>query len=92
MTFRYGQRHEAEIRAARRIAEQAGTAEHRIADIDLRLFGGSALTDEIEGLENPTSESLAPWIWQHIQPSLPAISRIVVRETCTSGCIYEGHR
>lgn len=48
LTFRYGQRHEAEIRAARRIAEQAGTAEHRIADIDLRLFGGSALTDEIE--------------------------------------------
>lgn len=46
--------------------------------------------NEIEGLENPTSENLARWIWQQIQPSLPAISRVVVRETCTSGCIYEG--
>jgi 7-cyano-7-deazaguanine synthase len=47
MTFRYGQRHEAEIAAALRVAEAMGVAEHIIVDIDLRAFGGSALTDDI---------------------------------------------
>jgi 7-cyano-7-deazaguanine synthase len=45
MTFRYGQRHQAEVVAAKRIAEQAGVAQHIVVDIDLRMFGGSALTD-----------------------------------------------
>jgi len=47
LTFRYGQRHEVEIEAARWIAESAGVAEHVVAEIDLRAFGGSALTDDI---------------------------------------------
>jgi 7-cyano-7-deazaguanine synthase len=47
LTFRYGQRHETEIEAARRIAARQGVAQHVIADIDLRLFGGSALTSDI---------------------------------------------
>jgi len=46
--------------------------------------------NEIAGLENPTSEQLAIWIWQHLKPALPALSRIVVHETCTSGCVYAG--
>ena len=46
--------------------------------------------NEIEGLENPTSERLARWIWRRILPSLPLLSQVVVRETCTSGCIYRG--
>jgi 6-pyruvoyltetrahydropterin/6-carboxytetrahydropterin synthase len=46
--------------------------------------------NEIEGLENPTSENLARWIWQRLKPALPELSQIVVRETCTSGCIYRG--
>ena len=46
--------------------------------------------NDIEGLENPTSENLATWIWREIAPSLPALSKIVVQETCTSGCCYEG--
>ena len=46
--------------------------------------------NEIEGLENPTSENLARWIWKRLQPDLPQLSQIVVRETCTSGCIYRG--
>lgn len=46
--------------------------------------------NEIEGLENPTSENLARWIWRELAPALPQLSRIIVRETCTSGCIYEG--
>ncbi len=46
--------------------------------------------NEIDGLENPTSERLARWIWERLQPALPGLSQIVVRETCTSGCIYRG--
>lgn len=46
--------------------------------------------NEIEGLENPTSEVLAAWIWERLKPALPLLSKIVVRETCTSGCVYEG--
>jgi 7-cyano-7-deazaguanine synthase len=47
LTVRYGQRHELEVEAARRIAEQLGVAEHRVLEIDLRQFGGSALTTEL---------------------------------------------
>lgn len=46
--------------------------------------------NEIEGLSNPTSEILARWIWSQIQPVLPGLIRVVVRETCTSGCVYSG--
>jgi len=46
--------------------------------------------NEIEGLENPTSENLARWIWQKMIISLPQLSKIVVRETCTSGCVFMG--
>jgi 6-pyruvoyltetrahydropterin/6-carboxytetrahydropterin synthase len=46
--------------------------------------------NEIEGLENPTSENLARWIWDRLYPGLPGLSKVVVRETCTSGCIYTG--
>lgn len=47
LSFRYGQRHLAELEAAKKVARAQGVAEHKIADIDLRLFGGSALTDDI---------------------------------------------
>ncbi|MDG1287204.1 MAG: 7-cyano-7-deazaguanine synthase QueC [Rickettsiales bacterium] len=47
ISFRYGQRHEVELEAAARVAKSLGVVEHKIADIDLRLFGGSALTDDI---------------------------------------------
>jgi 6-pyruvoyltetrahydropterin/6-carboxytetrahydropterin synthase len=46
--------------------------------------------NEIPGLENPTSENLARWIWQQLKPRLPLLCKIVVRETCTSGCVYTG--
>ena len=46
--------------------------------------------NEINGLANPTSEVLAGWIWQRLAPTLPGLVRIVVRETCTSGCVYRG--
>jgi 7-cyano-7-deazaguanine synthase len=47
LSFRYGQRHAVELEAAARVAQTLGAREHRIADIDLRLFGGSALTSDI---------------------------------------------
>lgn len=46
--------------------------------------------NEIEGLENPTSENLARWLWKETKPRLPLLSKIVVHETCTSGCVYTG--
>jgi len=44
--------------------------------------------NEIEGLENPTSENIARWIWQRL--NLPGLSEVQIRETCTSGCAYHG--
>jgi len=46
--------------------------------------------NDIEGLQNPTSEVLAKWIWDQLKPALPQLSEIVVNETCTSGCRYRG--
>lgn len=46
--------------------------------------------NDIRGLENPTSEHLARWIWRELQPSLPSLVEVEVRETCTTGCAYRG--
>ena len=46
--------------------------------------------NEIAGLENPTSENLAKWIWQRLKPDLAELSSIEVKETCSTGCIYSG--
>ncbi len=46
--------------------------------------------NDIAGLENPTSENIARWIWRQLKPALPALDRVEIRETCTSGCIYRG--
>lgn len=48
------------------------------------------LLNEIEGLENPTSENLAVWIWQKLHPQLPILARVTIEETCTSRCHYYG--
>ena len=48
LSFRYGQRHDVELEAASRVAESLGAAAHVVANIDLRVFGGSALTADIE--------------------------------------------
>ncbi|MEZ5565067.1 MAG: 6-carboxytetrahydropterin synthase QueD [Gammaproteobacteria bacterium] len=47
--------------------------------------------NDIPGLENPTSEMVARWIWQQLKPSLPELSKVIVHETCTSGAIYTGN-
>lgn len=46
--------------------------------------------NDIAGLDNPTSEVLAKWIWDRLIPKLPNLKEVRVRETCTSGCIYRG--
>ena len=48
--------------------------------------------NEVGGLENPTSENLARWIWREMKPGLPELCAVQVRETCTTGCIYTGDR
>ncbi|MFT5426073.1 MAG: 6-pyruvoyltetrahydropterin/6-carboxytetrahydropterin synthase [Gammaproteobacteria bacterium] len=46
--------------------------------------------NDVEGLENPTSENLARWLWLKLLPNLAQLKKIVVKETCTSGCVYQG--
>jgi len=48
LSFDYGQRHQIEMEAARRVAHSLGSKEHRVAKIDMRIFGGSALTGNID--------------------------------------------
>ena len=48
------------------------------------------LLNEIDGLENPTSEMLAVWVWDRLKPQLPMLASITVHETCTSSCVYRG--
>jgi 6-pyruvoyltetrahydropterin/6-carboxytetrahydropterin synthase len=48
--------------------------------------------NEVPGLENPTSEHLARWLWQELSPTLPALKAIEVRETRNTGCIYRGDK
>ena len=62
MTFRYGQRHQAEIESARRVAAHFGVAEHVIVDIDLRTFGGSALTSELDVPKSRSNEEMGAGI------------------------------
>jgi 6-pyruvoyltetrahydropterin/6-carboxytetrahydropterin synthase len=44
--------------------------------------------NDIAGLENPTSENIAKWIWQQAKPLLPLLSAVIIHETCTAGSIY----
>ncbi len=46
--------------------------------------------NDIEGLENPTAENIARWIWVRLKPSLPVLTNVGVAETCTSRCEYHG--
>ena len=46
--------------------------------------------NEVPGLENPTSENIARWIWQQLRPKLPLLTEVIIAETCTSRCAYRG--
>ncbi len=58
------------------------------ADIEGRL--DHRYLNEVPGLENPTSERLAIWIWERLKSELPGLSKIIVRESADSGCVYTG--
>jgi len=68
--------------------EDFGVTKSRLEPIRLQL--DHYLLNEIEGLDNPTSENLAAWLWPRVKKVLPALSCIEVLETCTSGCRYRG--
>lgn len=46
--------------------------------------------NEVPGLENPTSENLARWLWERMKPTLPVLERVIVHETCDARCEYSG--
>ena len=46
--------------------------------------------NEVPGLDNPTSENIAAWIWRELKPRLPLLTEVVVAETCTAKCVYRG--
>ena len=46
--------------------------------------------NEVPGLENPTSENLAKWVWDRLKPALSMLTAVEIQETCTVGCIYRG--
>jgi len=46
--------------------------------------------NEVPGLENPTSEVLAMWVWERLAPGLPGLSAVEIAETCTTRCVYRG--
>jgi 6-pyruvoyltetrahydropterin/6-carboxytetrahydropterin synthase len=48
--------------------------------------------NEVPGLENPTSEAIALWIWAQLKPRLPLLIEVVVAETCTARCVYRGEK
>lgn len=62
LSFRYGQRHAVELRAAEQIAAQMGVRRHMIVDIDMRQFGGSALTDDIPVPKGRAADTMAQGI------------------------------
>lgn len=59
LSFRYGQRHEFELEAARQIVSKNNVSEHKIIEINLQTFGGSALTDELELPRNRTEDEIS---------------------------------
>lgn len=89
----HGHSFHVEIHVSGSVSEHAGWVLD-FADISVAFASLHAMLDhhylnEVDGLENPTSENLARWIWNHLT-TLPGLARVVVRETCTCGCIYEG--
>ena len=69
LSFDYGQRHQIEVEAARRVANSLGAKEHRVAKIDLRIFGGSALTDNVDVPKQRSEDRNCAWDSGHVRPS-----------------------
>jgi len=90
----HGHSYEVELHVTSELDEATGWVMD-FADIDaafapLRDQLDHHLLNDIEGLENPTSELLARWIWRRLEGPLPGLAAVVVRETPRSMCMYRG--
>lgn len=93
LSFRYGQRHEAELEASKRVAEATGVKRHVISEIDLRAFGGSALTDDIDvpkGREAAEMESGIPVTYVPARNTIFLSFALAYAETIGSQDIFIG--
>ena len=79
---------EGEVAAERGYLMDYGDLERVIEPIREQL--DHRCLNDIDGLENPTSEVLAAWLWKRLQPNLPMLVEIVVQETCDARCIHRG--
>lgn len=90
----HGHSYEIEVRLKGPVDPQTGFvmdfADLAAACEPLRKQLDHAVLNEIEGLENPTSENLCVWLWRRLKPRAPLLSQIVVRETESAGCVYAG--
>jgi 6-pyruvoyltetrahydropterin/6-carboxytetrahydropterin synthase len=90
----HGHSFRVEVRLAGPVDERAGWlvdfAEITAAWQPLHAVLDHHYLNEVPGLENPTSENLARWIWERLHGVLPCLAAVTVRETCTSGCVYRG--
>lgn len=90
----HGHSFRVEIRVEGEVAEAAGWvvdfAELSAAFAPLHAELDHHCLNEVPGLENPTSENLAIWIWDRLEPRVAGLVAVSVHETCTSGCRYEG--
>jgi 6-pyruvoyltetrahydropterin/6-carboxytetrahydropterin synthase len=90
----HGHSFEVELRVAGPVDPHTGWVRD-FADLQAAFQPLHAVLDhnylnEIPGLENPTSELLAKWIWDRLLPQLPGLVEVTVHETCTSRCTYRG--
>jgi 6-pyruvoyltetrahydropterin/6-carboxytetrahydropterin synthase len=90
----HGHSYEVELRIAGSLDQTTGWVVDFAAIDDafapLRDRLDHRLLNEVDGLENPTSEVLSRWVWQAISTALPGVVEVVVRETPRSACIYRG--
>jgi 6-pyruvoyltetrahydropterin/6-carboxytetrahydropterin synthase len=90
----HGHSFEVEINLQGPVEEKSGwvtdLADIQTAFIPIHQALDHRYLNEIEGLDNPTSENLARWVWRRLAPTLAGLSTIIIRETCNSGCIYRG--
>ncbi len=89
----HGHSFRAEVHVAGPVADETGWVldfqEIKDAFAPLHTQLDHHYLNEVPGLDNPTSENLARWIWDRLTDKLP-LCAVVVRETCTSGCVYRG--
>jgi 7-cyano-7-deazaguanine synthase len=93
LSFRYGQRHSVEVDAAQRVAAAQGVVRHVVADVDLRMFGGSALTDDIDVPHHASADDLGAGIPATYVPARNTVFLSVAlawAETLGAGDIFIG--